>query len=52
MMGNKILICGLNDTGKSTLGKSLAAKLNYELRDIEDYCFMENNAEIISQLKL
>ena len=38
----RIIICGLNGAGKSTLGKALAGRLNYELRDIEDYYFNSN----------
>ena len=34
-----ILICGLNGTGKSTLGKMLADRLGYEFIDNEDLCF-------------
>lgn len=34
-----IIICGLNGTGKSTLGKALAKKLNYYFVDIEDLYF-------------
>lgn len=38
-MGNGILICGLNGTGKSTLGKALAEKLHYHFIDNEDLYF-------------
>ena len=34
-----ILICGLNGTGKSTLGKMLAARMGYEFIDNEDLYF-------------
>ena len=34
-----ILICGLNGTGKSTLGKMLADRLGYEFIDNEDLWF-------------
>lgn len=38
-MRTGILICGLNGTGKSTLGKALAEKLNYHFIDNEDLYF-------------
>ena len=34
-----ILICGLNGTGKSTLGRILADRLRYEFIDDEDLFF-------------
>ena len=34
-----ILVCGLNGTGKSTLGKVLAARMGYEFIDNEDLYF-------------
>ena len=34
-----ILICGLNGTGKSTLGRMLADRMGYELIDNEDLFF-------------
>ena len=34
-----ILICGLNGTGKSTLGRALADRLGYEFIDNEDLYF-------------
>lgn len=34
-----VIICGLNGTGKSTLGKVLAEKLNFYFIDIEDLYF-------------
>ena len=40
---NKILICGLNGSGKSTIGKELSNILKYEYRDAEDYYFDKNN---------
>ncbi|MDE5605003.1 MAG: AAA family ATPase, partial [Eubacterium sp.] len=42
-MGTGILICGLNGTGKSTLGKALAEKLGYYFIDSEDLYFSEKN---------
>lgn len=40
---NRIIICGGNGTGKSTLGKSLAEALDYQFMDIEDYYFPKTN---------
>ncbi len=34
-----IIICGLNGTGKSTLGKALAEKLHFYFIDIENMYF-------------
>lgn len=38
-MGTGILICGLNGTGKSTLGKALAEQLHFHFIDNEDLYF-------------
>ena len=38
-MGTGIIICGLNGTGKSTLGKALAERLNFYFIDNEDLYF-------------
>lgn len=38
-MGMGIIICGLNGTGKSTLGKALAEKLHFHFIDNEDLYF-------------
>lgn len=38
-MGTGIIICGLNGTGKSTLGKALAKKLNFYFIDSETLYF-------------
>ena len=39
---SKIIICGLNGCGKTTLGKKLAQRINYLHKDIEDYYFNDN----------
>lgn len=39
VMGTGIIICGLNGTGKSTLGKALAEKLHFYFIDNEDLYF-------------
>lgn len=44
-MGNKIIICGLNGVGKSTLGSNLAKALDYKFLDIENYYFPKNNTD-------
>lgn len=38
-MGIGIIVCGLNGTGKSTLGKALAEKLHFYFIDNEDLYF-------------
>ena len=38
-MGTGILVCGLNGTGKSTLGKALAERLHFHFIDNEDLYF-------------
>ncbi len=38
-MGTGIIVCGLNGTGKSTLGKALAEALGHHFIDSEDIYF-------------
>ncbi len=42
---NKVIICGGNGVGKSTLGNALAEKTGWVFRDIEDYYFPKTCAE-------
>ena len=42
-----IIICGLNGTGKSTLGKDLAEKLHFHFIDIENLYFPKTNPNYI-----
>ena len=42
-----IIICGLNGTGKSTLGKTLAEKLHFHFIDIENLYFPKTNPNYI-----
>lgn len=44
-MKNVIIVCGLNGAGKSTMGKTVAEKLNYQFIDIEDIYFPKDNPE-------
>ncbi|MDY3025411.1 MAG: AAA family ATPase [Candidatus Faecivicinus sp.] len=39
-----ILICGMNGTGKSSLGRMLARRLNFEFIDNEDLYFAKEDA--------
>ena len=39
-----ILICGMNGTGKSTLGRVLARRLNFEFINDEDLFFAKEDA--------
>ncbi len=41
------IICGLNGTGKSTLGKTLAEKLHFHFIDIENLYFPKTNSDYI-----
>ncbi|MBR5446669.1 MAG: AAA family ATPase [Clostridia bacterium] len=43
-MEDRILLCGLNGVGKSTLGRALAEALGRPFLDIEDYWFPERQA--------
>ena len=36
---SRIMICGLNGRGKTTLGKELSKKINFLHKDIEEYYF-------------
>ena len=46
-MGTGILICGLNGTGKSTLGKVLAQKLHFYFIDSEGLSFPKTDSNYI-----
>lgn len=42
-----IIICGLNGTGKSMLGKTLAEKLHFHFIDIENLYFPKTDPKYI-----
>lgn len=42
-----ILLCGLNGTGKSTLGRALAEKLNFHFIDNEDLYFPKTSPDYV-----
>ena len=44
-MNYRILVCGGNGSGKSTIGKELAKRLSCKFMDIEDYYFNKENIE-------
>lgn len=44
-MKNRIIICGGNGVGKSTLGKALSHELGWQFMDIEDYYFPKSNMD-------
>ncbi len=46
-MGMGIIVCGLNGTGKSTLGKALAEKLHFYFIDNEDLYFPKIDPDYI-----
>lgn len=46
-MGTGMIICGLNGTGKSTLGKALAERLDYYFIDNEDLYFPKTDPAYI-----
>lgn len=46
-MYNRIIVCGGNGAGKSTMGRKLAEELNYKFMDIEDYYFPKTDKDYI-----
>ncbi|MGI6254499.1 MAG: AAA family ATPase [Acutalibacter sp.] len=42
-----ILLCGLNGSGKSTVGKALAQRLGWEFLDIEDCFFPKDDSDYL-----
>lgn len=42
-MPNGIIIIGLNGSGKSTICRELAQRLNYKCMDVEDYYFLDSD---------
>lgn len=42
-----IMVCGLNGTGKSTLGKALAEKMHFHFIDSEDLYFPKSNPDYV-----
>lgn len=49
-MGNGIIVCGLNGCGKSTLGRALAARLEYYFIDNEDLYFPKTDPNYLFSL--
>ncbi len=47
-MGTRIVVCGLNGVGKSTLGRVLAERLGFWFIDNEDLYFPKTDARYIS----
>ena len=50
-MSNRIIVCGGNGVGKSTLGKRLAEELGYIFKDIEEYYFLVCNTDYNATVK-
>lgn len=46
-MGTGMIICGLNGTGKSTLGKALAERLHFHFIDNEDLYFPKTDSDYV-----
>lgn len=44
---HKIIVCGVNGVGKSTLGRKIAEKIGYQFMDIEDYFFPDKDADYV-----
>lgn len=47
LMGTGIIVCGLNGSGKSTVGKALAKKLHFHFIDNEDLYFPKTDPDYI-----
>ncbi len=47
LMGTGIIVCGLNSSGKSTLGKALAGELDFHFIDNEDLYFPKKDPNYI-----
>lgn len=46
-MGTGIIVCGLNSSGKSTLGKKLAENLEFHFIDNEELLFQKTDPQYI-----
>ncbi len=46
-MGTGIIVCGLNGSGKSTVGKALAKKLHFHFIDNEDLYFPKTDPDYV-----
>lgn len=44
-MGHKIIVCGGNGAGKSTVSRALSAKTGWVFRDAEDYYFPKDDPD-------
>ena len=51
-MGTGIMICGLNGTGKSTLGKALAEKLHFYFIDNENLYFSGTELSCVMPIRV